>query len=114
VDRIVVFAGESRGAGLYDIGINPALREANGSGARNRARGEVSVARRAVDGVAKADGNSPDEMSGRYGEVVRRTQARLSVPMCRQSAKRRQISGLGVYSANADARSGITRLKSGS
>ena len=30
--------------------------------------------------MGEADGNSPDEMSGRYGEVVRRTQARFLVP----------------------------------
>src|ERR1035441_1186585 len=58
---------QAEGRSLYDIETYPALREANGCfySARNRAR-------------ARADGNSPDEMSGRYGEVVRRTHAPLS------------------------------------
>src|ERR1039458_2730656 len=87
-------ARNPRGCSLSDIETNPALRGANGCSAWNRAR-------------ARADGNSPDEMSGRHGEIVRRMQAHLlvtnpnwssylidqeSVPISWATPKRRQIA----------------------
>src|ERR1022692_4043483 len=67
VDRIVVFALKPRDAVSRTSRSIRRFVERMAAGATNRAR-------------ARADGNSPDEMSGRYGEVVRRTQARFPVP----------------------------------